>query len=106
MSGPMLLLVTALKLIAELALLALLGRWLLVAGLRRLAPQALESNVFLWLLDTLWRPFVTVAGWLTPRWVLRQHLPLVAFCLLTGLWLAATVLKLQLCLEVGLEQCR
>ena len=52
----MLLLASALKLIAELALLALLGRWVLAAGLRRLAPQALDSNVFLWLLDTLCRP--------------------------------------------------
>jgi len=102
----MLLFASALKLIAELALLALLGRWLLAAWLRRLAPQALESNPFLWLLDTLCRPFMAAAGWLAPRWVLREHWPLLAFCLLLGLWLAATWLKLQACLDVGMEQCR
>ena len=102
----MLLLASALKLIAELALLALLGRWLLGAWLRRVAPRTVDSNVFLWLLETLCRPFVLAAGWITPRRVLPQHLPLVAFCLLAGLWLAATVLKIQLCLQLGVAQCR
>ena len=101
----MLFFVTAVKLVAEIALLALLGRWVLGAWVQRLAPQSGGQNVFLWVLDAVARPFVRVAGWLTPRWVLRQHWPLVAFLLLL-VWVAAVVLKITLCLENGMEACR
>lgn len=102
----MLLFVTATKLIAEIALLALLGRWVLSAWLRRLAPNAGQGNPFLWLLDTLVRPFVVVASWITPRRVPRAYWPLVAFCLLLLVWLAALFGKIGLCLELGMELCR
>ncbi|TDQ43759.1 hypothetical protein [Tepidicella xavieri] len=99
--------VIAVKLIAEIALLSLLGRWVLGAWLRRLGPAgAGQENVFLWVLDTLTRPFVVVAGWVTPRWIPRAHLPLVAFGLLAVVWLAALLGKIGLCVELGMEQCR
>jgi hypothetical protein len=102
----MLFFVTAVKLVAEIALLALLGRWVLGAWVQRLAPQAGGQNVFLWVLDAVARPFVRAAGFLTPRWVLRQHWPLVAFLLLLLVWVVAVLLKITLCLESGMEACR
>lgn len=98
----MLLLVSSLKLIAEIALLAFAGQWLLglLAGRRR------DTNFFYRLLQTLTSPFVRGARWITPRIVLDRHLPLVAFLLLAFTWLAATVSKIGLCLQSGVNLCK
>ena len=98
----MLLLVSSLKLIAEIALLAFAGQWLLglLAGRRR------DTNFFYRLLQTLTSPFVRGARWITPRIVLDRHLPLVAFLLLAFTWLVATVTKINLCLQSGVNLCK
>lgn len=98
----MLLLVSSIKLVAEIALLAFLGQWLLglLAGAKR------EGNFFYRLFKVLTGPFVRAARWLTPRLVLDRHVPLVAFLLLGFAWLISTLLKIQLCIEVGVQTCR
>ena len=98
----MLLLVSTLKLIAEIALLAFAGQWLLglLAGRRR------DTNFFYRLLQTLTSPFVRGARWIAPRIVLDRHLPLVAFLLLAFTWLVATVTKISLCLQTGVNLCK
>jgi len=98
----MLILFSAVKLVAEIALLALLGQWVLglVAGPRR------ARNLFYQLLQQIARPFVLLAGWVTPRMVLERHRPLVAFLVLGFVWLAATVAKITHCLEIGVQLCR
>lgn len=98
----MLLLVTSTKLVAEVALMALVGRWLL--GL--MAGAGRERNPFYQVLDILARPFLRTARWLAPRQVLDRHLPLVAMLLLTFIWLAALAGKLRLCLALGMAACR
>lgn len=92
----------AIKLIAEIALLALLGQWLLglLAGARR------EQNLFYMVLKTIGSPFVRVARLLSPRLVLDRHVPLVAFFLLLFIWLASTIFKIQHCLQIGVELCK
>jgi hypothetical protein len=102
----MLFLVTSVKLICEIALLSLLGRWLLAAWIGRLTPQADNSNPFLWVLDTLCRPFVVGVGWMTRRFVPKQHHALVAFLLLMLVWGGMTLIKIALCLNAGALQCR
>lgn len=98
----MLAFVTAVKLIAEIALMALLGQWVLglLAGARR------DKNLFYQLLQIMGRPFVAVARLLSPKFVVERHLPLVAFLLLSFVWLGVTVLKIQICLQVGVEHCK
>lgn len=98
----MLLLVSSLKLIAEIALLAFAGQWLL--GL--LAGRKRDSNFFYRLLQTLTSPFVRGARWIAPRVVLDRHLPLVAFLLLAFTWVVATVAKIGLCLQLGVNLCK
>ncbi len=98
----MLLLVTAVKLIAEIAGMALLGQW--IVGL--LAGAKKEQNIFYQLLAILGRPFVAVARWVTPKFVLERHLPLVAFLLLLMVWFAALLMKIQLCIQIGVAQCK
>ncbi len=98
----MLLLVTAVKLIAEIALMALLGQWLLglLAGAKR------DKNIFYQILQMVGRPFVSVARLVTPKFVVERHLPLVAFLLLMFVWFGVTILKIQTCLQMGVELCK
>lgn len=98
----MLLLVSAIKLVAEIALLAFAGQWLL--GL--LAGQKREGNFFYQLLAILTRPFLRGMRFIAPRQVLDRHLPLAAFVLLSMVWLAVTAAKINLCVQIGVEQCR
>lgn len=98
----MLLLTSSLKLIAEIALLSLLGQWLLglLAGARR------DSNFFYRLLQTLTQPFVKLTRMISPRVVLDRHIPLATFLLLLSLWLVVTVLRIQHCLQIGVQLCQ
>lgn len=98
----MLLVVSSIKLVAEIALMALAGQFLLglLAGARR------EGNLFYQLLTMLTNPFVKGARWLAPRVVLDRHVPLVAFLLLAFVWLVATIAKVQICLSIGVQACR
>ena len=98
----MLVLVTIVKLVAEIALLALLGQWLL--GL--LAGNKRDKNLFYQILQIMGKPFVAAARLVSPRFVLDRHLPLVAFLMLVFVWLGATILKIQTCLQVGIELCK
>jgi hypothetical protein len=98
----MLTLATAIKLIAEIALLALLGQWLLggVLGIAR------NRNPIYALLLLLGRPWIRAARWFSPRVVLDRHLPLVAFFLLLLAWAAASVAKVSICLQIGVALCK
>ncbi len=98
----MLTVVTAFKLIAEIALLALCGQWLLgwLTGASR------NGNPFYAFLRLLGRPWIGVARWLSPKVVLDRHLPLVAFLLLMLVWGAASLVKVGICLQMGVNLCK
>lgn len=98
----MLLFVSSVKLIAEIALLAFLGQWLL--GL--LAGSKRESNLMYQLLQILTRPFMRGVRLLTPAIVIDRHIPLATFLLLAVLWMVATFVKINLCLQIGVSACR
>ena len=98
----MLLLVSSVKLVAEIALMALAGQWLL--GL--LAGRKRETNFFYGLLGVLTAPFVKGMRLITPRVVIDRHIPLAAFVLLVMIWVAATLTKINVCLQIGVEACR
>lgn len=98
----MLLLVSSIKLVVEIALMALAGQFVLglLAGARR------EGNFFYRVLQVVTGPVVKTVRFIAPRVVLDRHLPLAAFVLLASIWLVATMVKVDLCLKVGIEQCR
>jgi hypothetical protein len=98
----MLLLVSSIKLVAEIALLALVGRFILglLAGAKR------ASNPFYGVLDVLVRPFIRLTRRITPRVVLDQHVPLATFFLLLFVWLVVTGYKIHLCVQLGVQACR
>ena len=97
-----LLTISILKLLAEIALMALLGRWLL--GL--LAGQQRERNVFYQLLGIVTAPVQRLTRWISPRQVLDRHIPLAAAALLLSTWVIVTLLKIQTCVQIGVQQCR
>jgi hypothetical protein len=92
----------AIKLIAEIALLALFGQWALgaVTGAKR------ARNPFHALLQLLGRPWMRAARWLSPRAVLDRHVPWVAIFLLLLVWGLASFAKVALCLQTGVNVCQ
>lgn len=98
----MLLVVNILKLLAEIALMALLAQWIL--GL--LAGKQRDRNLFYQLFDVVTRPVVRGVRFITPRVVIDRHLPLVAFLLLTFVWIVVTMTKIDLCVQIGVHLCK
>jgi len=98
----MLLLANVVKLVAEIALMAMLGQWVL--GL--LAGSRKERNIFYQVLQIVSRPFVALARLVSPSFVLDRHVPLIAFLMLVFLWLGATVYRIKTCVEIGVEYCK
>lgn len=98
----MLLLVSSIKLVAEIALLALAGQFLLglMAGAKR------DGNFFYKLLQVLTNPFIKVMRLITPKAVLDRHIPLAAFVLLAMVWFIALIMKINICVQIGMEHCR
>lgn len=98
----MLIFAATLKLIAEIALLALLGQWLigLMAGASR------DRNPVYGLLQLLGRPWIRAARWFSPQIVLDRHVPLVAVFLLLLMWAAASFAKVMICLQIGVDLCK
>jgi hypothetical protein len=98
----LLLFVSIVKLVCEIALLALAGRWLL--GL--LAGQKKESNVFYQTLAVITKPFVSSARFITPKAIIDRHVPFVAFLLLSFIWVVSLIEKIRICTVIGMEMCK
>ena len=98
----MLFVASAVKLIAEIALLALAGQFLLglLAGAKR------ETNLFYKVLQVMTQPFVKGVRFIAPRAVIDRHMPLAAFVLMLSVWLVATLVKVDTCMRIGMEHCR
>ena len=98
----MLLAVTAVKLLAEIALLALLGQGLvgLMAGAGR------NANPVYRLFQVLGRPWLRLARWMSPAVVIDRHVPLVACLVLALAWGFAAFAKVSMCLRIGVALCR
>lgn len=98
----MLFAVTALKLLTEIALMALLGRFVLglLAGAKR------DDNLIYQLFGFATQPVEKLVRWLSPKQVLDRHIPLAAGVLLLSVWFLSTLMKVQLCVEVGVDACR
>jgi len=97
-----LLFVEILKLLAEIALMSLVAQWVLglLAGKRR------EQNLFYQLFQVITRPLIAGARLVSPRVILDQHLPLVAFLLLFFVWVWATMTKIDICVRMGVQLCK
>ena len=91
----MLNIVIILKALMEIAGLALLGQGILFV----LAGDHREQYLFYKVLKTITSPIIRVVRFITPRFIPDRHIGIAAFFLVAGLWLALTMLKIQLVLE-------
>jgi uncharacterized protein YggT (Ycf19 family) len=93
MTGIELFVVSVLRALVEVALLALLGQGVvaLLAGTRR------GSNPIYRLFQIITAPVLNGLRRITPRLILDKHLPLVAFFVLFWLWILLAYVKRVLC---------
>ncbi len=98
----MLTILNLLQMLLYIPLLALAGQ----GALYVLAGPKRDSNFFYRLLQLLSKPFTFVVRKLTPARVADAHVPLVTFLLLVIAYAVVTFEKIDLCLNLGLEQCR
>jgi hypothetical protein len=87
--------IVVLKALTEVAGVAMIGQGLLyvLAGAKR------SENAIYGIFRTITSPVMKATRWITPKFVLDQHLGLVAFFLLMILWVGLTVLKIRIVLE-------
>jgi hypothetical protein len=102
MRPVMLTVLTFAQLILYIALLALLGQGLLylLAGPKR------DTNFFYRMLEIVSRPFTKLVRKLTPAKVADRHVPIVTFFLLTLVYAVVTFERINLCVRIGVEQCK
>jgi uncharacterized protein YggT (Ycf19 family) len=83
MANPDLLILSVLRALVEVALLALLGQGAvaLLAGARR------QANPIYQLFAIITKPVLRVVRFITPKPIIDKHLPFVAFFLLFWLWI-------------------
>jgi ABC-type uncharacterized transport system permease subunit len=89
--------IVILKALTEIAGVAFLGQGVLwvIAGAKR------QENVVYKLFKTLTSPVTRVTRFITPRIIIDAHIGLVAFFLLTVLWLILTVTKIKMVLDAS-----
>ena len=100
MSHPELLLLGALRLLVEVAMLFLLGQGLLalLAGSRR------HTNTMYKLFLIVTGPVVKAMRLILPRQIIDKHLPFIGFAVLFWLWITLAWLKRLYC-DTHMLQC-
>ena len=93
----MLLLAIILKGLLELLLLVMLGQGLLF----ELAGTARHQNLIYRMFATVTSPVMKATRFITPRFIVDQHIGLLAFFLLVLLWVGALALKIQATLALA-----
>ena len=88
---------TVLKGLIEVLLIVMLGQGLLYlfAGSRR------QENLIYRAFATVTAPIMKATRFVTPRFIVDQHIGYVAFFLLMVLWVVALALKVQAVLQAG-----
>jgi hypothetical protein len=90
--------VVVLKAIMEIAGLALLGQGVLYV----LAGAGRETNLFYRMLRTITSPMTKLTRLITPRSIVADdYIGFAAFFLTAGLWLALTIIKVQMVLSAA-----
>jgi len=87
------LLVSILRTLVEVAGFALLGQGILAL----LAGKYREQNIFYKVLRIIPSPVVRAVRFITPRFVIDAHIPMLTFFLLFWLWIMLAFAKRHLC---------
>jgi hypothetical protein len=95
----MLLLAIVLKGLAEVVLLVMLGQGILHV----LAGGTRDQNLVYRMFATVTRPLMRAARAITPRFIVDQHIWLVALFLVILVWVLALALKVHFVLQAGVR---
>jgi len=87
------LLVSVLRTLVEVAGFALLGQ----GALALLAGKYREQNIFYRVLRIITGPVVRAVRFITPRFIIDAHIPVLTFFLLFWLWIMLAFAKRHLC---------
>lgn len=93
----MLQLVVILKAISEVAMCAYLGQGILYI----LARSKRHTNLVYTILKTVTDPITRLTRAIAPRFILDQHIGLLAFFLLGLVWVGLTIAKVRLVLQAA-----
>ncbi|MDP2370139.1 hypothetical protein [Rhodoferax sp.] len=98
----MLLAVIIAKSLIELSLLFIVGRFILglLAGAKR------STNIFWQMLDIAAKPALWITRWVSPKFILDQHIPLAAVSWLLIAWVLVVKVKIDLCMQLGVNACQ
>jgi hypothetical protein len=101
MTHPDLFIVSILRALVEVAMLALIGQGAvgLLSGARR------AQNPIYVLFQVITKPVVRFTRWFTPKVIVDQHIGFVAFFLMFWLWILLAWAKRELCVINGLTGC-
>ncbi|GIK86492.1 MAG: hypothetical protein BroJett026_19730 [Betaproteobacteria bacterium] len=89
------------KLVLEVALLALLGQGVVWVLIRAVGADP-SRNVFHRTLEVIVSPFTRLVRLITPRVVADRHLPWAVFGLLAAAYIATLLAIVQTCVGLGL----
>lgn len=92
----------ALKLISEIALIAIVGQWLV----GWLAGSSKAANPVFGLLQLPVKPWRVAARGLLPQRISDRYIPGVALLLLVTMWVGAALVKIGICVRIGLVHCQ
>lgn len=81
--------IITLRMLVEIALFALIGQ----GALYLLTGANREQNVFYMVLKTIASPAVRFSRWISPKFVVDQHVGWIALFILALLWVALAVAK-------------
>ncbi len=90
------------QLLIYIGLLALVGQGLLFV----LAGQKRDTNLIYQLFQVLNRPWMALARLISPARIEPRHHGWVAFFVLSVVYIAVTLAKIEHCISVGMETCR
>ena len=91
-----------LQLVLYIGGLALVGQAILyvISGNKR------ETNMFYQLFVVLNKPWTSIVKLISPKMVAEPHIPVVAFCVVSVLYIAVTLAKIEHCVALGMVGCR
>lgn len=93
MEAPALLLIVILKALVEVAALSLLAQ----GALRILTGRNYQQNFAYKLFQVIAAPAISLARFVSPRFIGQQYLGLIAFLMLFWMWLALIYAKAYVC---------
>ncbi len=91
-----------LQLVLYIGGLALMGQAILYV----FVGNKKDTNLFYQLFIVMNKPWTSLARLISPKMVAQRHIPVVAFCVISVLYIAVTLAKIEHCVALGMVGCK